>query len=508
MNGDALVKKTTKIMYGDGGISGTAQYMSQLVWVLFLKVFDYKEEEWELEDDYIPVIPEPFRFRDWADPRNADGSKDYSNRMTGDKLINFINNTLFPYLRGVEIEYNGKSFLFNSEDSKSIIIRSFMSESQNYMKDGVKLRQIVNEIGDIDFDVASQKHDFNDFYERLLKELQNGGKATGEFYTPRAITQFIVDHVNPQIGESIADFACGTGGFLADAVSHLQKQAKSVDDAEAIQKSIYGIEWKQLPYMLCVTNMYLHNIDDPKIVHDDGLAKDVLDLSDNDLFDCIIMNPPFGGEFNKADLKNFPDDISSSESADLFVARIIYCLKKKGRCGLVLPDGLLFNTEQSKTNLKKFLMNECSLHTIIRLPSTVFAPYTSITTNLLFFDKTGKTKEVWFYRMDMPKGKKHFNKTHPITREDMNVIDEWWKNRQEIKDAKDDPSMTETWKSRKFTYKEIEDLNFNLDQCGFPKKEEIILSPEETINDYKEKRECIEAKLDEKLSIIISLINE
>ena len=502
-------------MFGDAGISGTAQYMSQLVWVLFLKVFDYKEEEWELEGNYTPVIPAPFRFRDWADPRKEDGTKNYSNRITGDKLINFVNNRLFPYLSGKEIKEDENdsrkdvpTIIFASENSKAKIIRSFMAESQNYMKDGVRLRQLINEIGDVDFDVASEKHDFNDFYEKLLKELQNGGKATGEFYTPRAITSFIVDHVDPKIGENVADFACGTGGFLVDAVTHLQAQAKSVDDAINIQKSIYGIEWKQLPYMLCVTNMYLHNIDDPQIVHGDGLAKDVLDLNDSDLFSCVIMNPPFGGEFNKADLKNFPDDISSSESADLFVARIIYCLKKNGRCGLVLPDGLLFNSDQSKVNLKKLLMNECNLHTVIRLPGSVFAPYTSINTNLLFFEKTGKTEAVWFYRMDMPEGRKHFNKTHPITRDDMIVIDEWWNARHEIKDKKDDPSMTETWKSKKYSYKEISDNGFNLDLCGFPEEEEIILSPEETITNFKEKRERLEAKLDEKLSEIIRLINE
>ncbi|WP_081673639.1 N-6 DNA methylase [Butyrivibrio sp. FC2001] len=502
MNGDALVKKTTKIMFGDAGISGTAQYMSQLVWVLFLKVFDYKEEEWELEGDYAPVIPAPFRFRDWADPRNEDGSKDYSNRITGDKLINFVNNTLFPYLRGIEVEYGGKKILFSSEDSKAKIIRSFMAESQNYMKDGVRLRQLINEIADVDFDVASQKHDFNEFYERLLKELQNGGKATGEFYTPRALTQFIVDHVNPQIGEKIADFACGTGGFLADAVSHIQKQAKSVDDALTIQDSIYGIEWKQLPYMLCVTNMYLHNIDDPNIVHGDGLAKDVLDLADDDLFDCIIMNPPFGGEFNKADLKNFPDEISSSESADLFVARIIYCLKKNGRCGLVLPDGLLFNTDQSKTNLKRLLMTECNLHTIIRLPGSVFAPYTGINTNLLFFEKTGKTKEVWFYRMDMPEGRKHFNKTHPISRDDLDIIDKWWNNRREIKDEKEDPSMAETWKAKRFTFDEIERMEFNLDLCGFPEDEEIVLVPEETISSVSKSMDAVFSDIKNLISAI------
>ena len=220
MNGDALVKSTTKIMFGDAGVSGTAQYMSQLIWILFLKVFDAKEEEWELKKGYVPVIPEGFRFRDWADLRKDDGSKDLTNRLTGDKLIQFVNNTLFPFLQGKPVSVNGKDHLFTSDDPKALIVREFMGESQNYMKDGVKLRQLINEIADIDFDDAGTKHDFNDFYETLLKGLQNGGKATGEFYTPRAITKFICDHVDPKIGERVADFACGTGGFLAEAITH------------------------------------------------------------------------------------------------------------------------------------------------------------------------------------------------------------------------------------------------------------------------------------------------
>ena len=265
MNGDALVKSTTKIMFGDAGISGTAQYMSQLIWILFLKVFDAKEEEWELKKGYVPVIPEGFRFRDWADLRKDDGSKDLANRLTGDKLIQFVNNTLFPFLQGKPVSVNGKEHLFTSDDPKALIVREFMGESQNYMKDGVKLRQLINEIADIDFDDAGTKHDFNDFYETLLKGLQNGGKATGEFYTPRAITKFICDHVDPKIGERVADFACGTGGFLAEAITHLMAQAKSPKDIATIQNSIYGIEWKQLPYMLATTNMLLHDIDNPDI---------------------------------------------------------------------------------------------------------------------------------------------------------------------------------------------------------------------------------------------------
>ena len=495
MNGETLVKKTTKIMFGDAGISGTAQYMSQIIWVLFLKVFDYKEEEWELEGNYVPVIPSPFRFRDWADPKKTSGKKDYSNRLTGDNLIEFVNNTLFPFLQGKEVVLDGKTYQFVSEDSKAYIVREFMSESQNYMKDGVRLRQLIDEIADVDFDQANQKHDFNDFYEKLLKELQNGCKATGEFYTPRAVTKFITDHVNPQIGERVADFACGTGGFLAEAISHMQKQAKTIKDNDTIQKSIYGIEWKQLPYMLATTNMLLHNIDDPQIKHDDGLSKNLLDLSDSDMFDCILMNPPFGGEFNKADLANFPDDLASSESADLFVARIIYCLKKNGRCGLVLPDGLLFNIqENAKVAIKKKLLDECNLHTIIRLPQSVFAPYASIATNLLFFDKTGKTKEIWYYRLDMPKGKKHFSKTKPILRSDFDEVDKWWDNRYEIKDE-DEDLIEESWKAKKYTYEDIEARGFEMNLCGYPRKEEKVLSPDEVISEYKLKKTELEKEL-------------
>lgn len=506
MNSEALVKKTSKIMYGDEGVSGTAQYLSQLVWILFLKVFDYKESEWELEDDYVPVIPAPYRFRDWADVEDENGNKDYKNRITGDKLIDFVNNRLFPYLSGAEVEIDGVKHQFTSEDPKAYIVREFMGESSNYMKDGVNLRQVVNEIADIDFDNISDKHDFNEFYEKFLKELQNGGKATGEFYTPRAVTKFITDHVNPQIGEKVADFACGTGGFLAEAVSHLQEQATTIEENTIIQNSIYGIEWKQLPYMLCMTNMFLHNVDNPNVMHGDGLAKNVLDLNDNDLFDVILMNPPFGGVVKKTDLGNFPNDLVSNESADLFVARILYCLKKNGRCGLVLSDGFLFNEDNSKTALKRKLLTEFNLHTIIRLPNTVFSPYTDITTNLLFFDKCGRTEDVWFYRMDMPEGRKRYNKTNPISRTDMEVIDKWWDNRVEIKDEKEDDSFTETWKSKKYSFSELEERGFDLDLCGFPKKESVILSPEETIKNYQEHREKLNHMMDRKLKSIEQLL--
>lgn len=269
MNGTALIKKTTKIMYGDAGVSGTAQYMSQLIWILFLKVFDYKEEEWELNDDYEPVIPEPFRFRDWAAP------KDIKKRLSGEGLVTFVNDKLFPFLKGETIEYKGKNYTFDSDgnNNKANTVKLFMNETSNYMKDGVKLRQVIDEIADIDFDEYQDRHEFNEFYETFLQELQKGGKATGEFYTPRALTRFITEHVAPKLGEKIADFACGTGGFLVEAITLLQKQVKTAEDTKTIQDSIYGIEWKQLPYMLSLTNMLLHDIDNPKINHGDGLAK-------------------------------------------------------------------------------------------------------------------------------------------------------------------------------------------------------------------------------------------
>lgn len=494
MNTDGFIKKLQNIMRGDSGVDGDAQRLSQIVWILFLKVFDYKEEEWELERDYIPVIPYPFRFRDWADPKTSDGKSDIANQMTGNSLINFVNNILFPFLKGENVEYNGKKYFFDSNDIKANIVREFMTDSTNYMKNGVYLRQVVNEIASIDFDSSETRHTFNEIYEKLLKGLQEANNA-GEFYTPRAITKFITDHVKPQIGEKVADFACGTGGFLVEALTYMQKNAHGSSDLKKIEESIFGIEWKPLPYMLCTTNLLLHNINNPNIVHGDGLAKNLLDLSDNDLFDVILMNPPFGGSVDKSNLANYPNELASSESADLFVARIIYCLKQNGRCGLVLPDTLFINDDNSKVSLKKKLLNECNLHTIIRLPKTVFAPYSDINTNLLFFDKTGKTENIWYYRLDMPEGKKRFNKTKPMERFHLDEVDEWWDNRHEIKDVKENENMSDTWKSRCYSYKELEERNFNLDLCGYPMKEDVILTPQETMDNYFSTRDLLQKQL-------------
>jgi len=492
MSIDTLIKRLRDIMRGDAGVDGDAQRLSQIVWILFLKVFDNREEIWELEeDDYEGIIPEGYRWRDWA---TCESVKD---QLTGDELIDFVNNDLIPTLRDLEVK---------GDDKRYWIVKDFMAEAINYMKDGVLLRQVVNLFDEVDFDDYEERHAFNDIYEELLKELQSAGRS-GEFYTPRAITSFCVEKTDPQIGETVADFASGTGGFLIDALEYMRKQVGTdITKNEILKKSIHGVEKKQLPYMLCVTNMMLHGVEQPDIIHGNSLEKPVRDYTDDDKFDVILMNPPYGGS-EKTDIqRNFPRELANSETADLFMIEILYRLNENGRVAIVLPDGFLFGTDNSKTAIKKKLMDECNLHTIIRLPKSVFAPYTSIATNLLFFDKTGPTKETWFYRLDMPEGYKNFSKTKPMLSKHFDPVREWWDNRVEIKDEKEDESMTETYKAKKYTFMEIEANGYNLDLCGFPVKEEIILSPVETINNFIIKRESLDKKMDDKLREILDLL--
>lgn len=483
MSINILIKRIKDIMRGDSGVDGDAQRLSQIVWILFLKVFDSMEEQLESNSKYIPVIPVGYRWRDWAVHIDKDRKIDEKGELTGDELINYVNNELFPTLRNI-----------GGNSKKHFIVREFMTESINYMKNGILLRKIVNLFIDIDFKNSDERHAFNEIYETLLKGLQSAGKA-GEFYTPRAITSFVVEKVNPGIGEKVADFACGTGGFLVEAIVHLQKQISNNTEKKIIEESIYGIEWKHLPYMLATTNLMLHNIEQPNIIHGDALSYNIKKIGRCDKMDVILMNPPFGGNVNQDNLKCFPEDLKSNESADLFIAKIINSLKENGRCGVVVSDGFLCNNDNSKINLRKKLMSECNLHTIIRLPKTVFSPYTDINTNLLFFDKTGITDNIWFYRMDMPEGIKRFNKTNPIKRNDLDSIDKWWDNRREIKDLNDFDSF-DTWKSQKYSYKEIEEKDFNLNLCGFLEKKEIILPPHETISKYLKIKNELEKKLE------------
>lgn len=485
-NLSGFVKKLRDIMRNDPGINGDAQRIEQIAWMLFLKVYDSKEEDWEIDDsNYESIIPDKYRWTNWAhDDRSG-------KTLTGDALLDFVNNGLFPCLKNLEVN-------MDTPINKAIVKTTF-EDANNYMKDGVLLRQVINVIDEIDFSDYEESHAFGDIYESILKELQSAG-SSGEFYTPRAVTDFMAKMIRPQIGEQMADLACGTGGFITSWLKELKKQVKTVADEKAYNESIYGIEKKQFPYMLCITNMLIHDLDVPRIYHDNSLLRDVLDYTDEDKFDVILMNPPYGGS-EKEDVKNhFPADLASSETADLFMSVIMYRLKKNGRAAVILPDGFLFGSDNAKINIKKNLLGKFNLHTIIRMPNSVFAPYTSITTNILFFDNTGKTKETWYYRMDMPEGYKNFSKTKPMKLAHFDKVINWWENREEIE-------IDGFYKSKKFTAKELaEDLNYNLDQCGYPHEEEVILDPMDLIYKYQEERQSLNANIDKILEQITTLL--
>lgn len=493
MNIGTMIKRLQDIMRQDAGVNGDAQRIEQIVWMLFLKLYDAKESEWEiLEDNYKSIIPEEYRWRNWA-PDNKDGKA-----ITGDEMATFIIQ-LFATLKDLEVDEN--------TDVRGRLVKEVFTDLNNYMKDGVLIRQVVNVLNEIDLTDFKVRHAFNEIYETILKDLQSAGKS-GEFYTPRAVTDFVVKMVDPKVGETIADFACGTGGFLVSALNHMKEEVSNTTSNEKLQKSFYGVEKKSLPYLLCTTNMLLHDINEPQIIRGNSLEKNVRDYEESDKFDVILMNPPYGGTEKKSVQQNFPTELRDSETADLFMVEILYRLKQNGRVGIVLPDGFLFGQDNTKIAIKRKLMEECNLHTIIRLPGSIFAPYTSIATNLLFFDKTGPTCETWFYRMDLPKGYKAFSKTKPVELKHFDDIINWWNNRVEIKDEKEDETLKENWKSKRFTIDDIISLNYNLDQCGYPIKEEIILSPKETMDNFINKRELLEKELDERLNEIIKIIGD
>lgn len=485
-NLSGFVKRLRDIMRNDAGINGDAQRIEQIAWLLFLKVYDAKEQDWEWDDeDYQSIIPEKCRWANWA--HDDKSGKD----MTGETLLDFVNNTLFPTLKALPVDAD--------TPIKKAIVQTTFADANNYMKDGVLLRQVINVIDELDLSDYEESHAFGEIYETILKELQSAGSA-GEFYTPRAVTDFMAKMIKPKIGEHMADFACGTGGFITSWLKELHKQVNTTDDEAAYSQSIYGIEKKQFPYMLCITNMLLHNLDVPQVYHDNSLLRDVLDYTDADRFEVILMNPPYGGS-EKADVKNhFPDDLASSETADLFLSVIMYRLKEKGRAAVILPDGFLFGTDNAKVNIKKKLLGEFNLHTIIRMPGSVFSPYTSITTNILFFDRTGPTKETWFYRLDMPDGYKHFSKTKSMKLEHFAPAMEWWEDRREL-------SVDGFDKAKKFTARQLaEELGYNFDQCGYPHEEEEILAPMDLIQRYEEQRASLNAEIDKVLGEITVIL--
>lgn len=432
----SLIKGVQDIMRQDAGVDGDAQRISQLVWMLFLKVYDAKEAEWEIfEEDYESIIPEDLRWRNWAEDEEG---------MTGDELLEFVNERLFKELKDLTVD--------ETTDKRALIVKSVFEDSYNYMKSGTLLRQLINKLNEIDFDEYEDRHAFNDIYENILRDLQSAGNA-GEYYTPRVLTEFIIDILNPQIGEKIADFACGTGGFLVSSLNHLEKQTKTIEDRKIVQSSLFGIEKKPLPHLLCMTNLLLHDLDSPNILRDNSLSTNVRDYTEKDKCDLIAMNPPFGGVEEVGIQINFPTEFRTSETADLFMALIMYRLKENGRAGVILPDGFLFGNDNAKIAIKEKLLSEFNLHTIVRVPNGVFAPYTSIATNVLFFDKTKSTEKIDYYQVPLPEGIKNgFTKTRPFKTEHLQGVKDWWSNRDK-----------EDINAYSVTIEEIKKANYNLD---------------------------------------------
>ncbi len=461
MSLSTTIKSIQDIMRKDVGVDGDAQRIGQLVWMLFLKIYDDRESEQELMDEkFVSVIPEPLRWRTWA----ADDEG-----ITGDELLDFANTKLFPQLK--ELSAEGPSH------DRAFLVREIFSDAYNYMKSGTLMRQVINRLNqDIDFNDSKKRHALGEIYEQVLRDLQGAGNA-GEYYTPRAVTQFAVDMIDPKLGESILDPACGTGGFLACAIETVRKKhVKKPKDEAKLQASIHGVEKKPLPHLLCTTNMILHGIEVPnQIRHDNTLSRPLRDYTKKDRVDIIMTNPPFGGMEEDGIENNFPAEFRTRETADLFLVLIMTLLKKGGRCAVVLPDGTLFG-EGMKTRLKEKLLTDCNLHTIVRLPKGVFAPYTSINTNILFFEKGKATEEIWYYEHPYPEGYKSYSKTKPMRIEEFKPEKAWWKKRKESEHA---------WR---VTIGEIRERNFNLDIKNPNAPEDTHDDPDTLLARYEKER--------------------
>lgn len=452
------IKSIQDIMRKDVGVDGDAQRIGQLAWLLFLKVFDDRDQERELLDErYVSPVPARLQWRNWA----ADDEG-----LTGDALLDFVNADLFPTLKNLEI--------IRRPGDASAVVHGVFEDAYNYMKSGTLLRQVINKVDEINFNRSSDRHQFGDLYEQILKDLQSAGNA-GEYYTPRAVTQFMTAMIAPRLGEKVLDPACGTGGFLVNTIEFVRAHEVQTPDQEAVlQGSINGVEKKPLPHLLCTTNLLLHGLDVPTQVHrDNTLARPLRDYTSKDRVDVILTNPPFGGEEERGVETNFPAQFQTRETADLFLVLIMHLLRDGGRAAMVLPDGFLFG-EGIKTRIKEKLLTECDLHTVVRLPKGVFAPYTSINTNLLFFTKGRPTTEVWYYEHPYPAGQKSYSKTKPIRIEEFNVEKAWWTERAE---------SVQAWR---VSVDEIRRRGYNLDIKNPNTVEDDYRDPDELLAEYRE----------------------
>lgn len=462
-----VIKSIRDIFRKDPGLSGDAQRIEQLGWMIFLKLFDDKDKEKEILDlKYKSPIPSELQWRNWAEDDEG---------ITGDELINFVNNKLFPTLKELQV---------GLDDKLGVIIRNIFDGTNNYMKSGTTFRQAINKLNEIDFNSSKEHHIFNAIYEDILQGLATK-KDTGEFYTPRAVTQFIVDMVNPQLGEKVCDPACGTAGFLVCAIENLRKQVKNVTDRKTLQENIVGTELKPLPFMLSVVNLITHDIEIPQIENTDALSRELTSIKQKDRVDIIVANPPFGGVVGDGMETNFPLNYRTKESADLFLILFIQLLKDGGRAGIVLPDGSLTG-EGVKQRVRQKLLEDCNVHTIVRLPQSVFAPYATVNTNLIFFEKGKQTKEIWYYEHTLPEGQKAYSKTKPIRLEEFNHIKDWWNNRIESETAWRVPIET------------IIERNFDLD----------IKNPNKVVEEITYDRKAIISKIEKNQAKITDILND
>lgn len=479
-NLSSVIKSIQDVMRQDSGVDGDAQRIGQLTWLLFLKIFDALEEELELtRDHYRSPVPQALRWRAWAaDPEG----------ITGDALLDFVDQQLLPTLKNLRADAQ--------RNPRGYVVRSVFEDTYNYMKSGHLLRQVINRLNRIDFNRQSDRHQFNDVYEKILRDLQSAGNA-GEFYTPRAVTQFMTDRVNPQLGESVLDPATGTGGFLVCAIEHLRKQVQNEQHITQLQNAVRGVEKKQLPHILCVTNLLLHGIEVPsQVLHDNSLARPLRDYAPTDRVDVVLTNPPFGGVEEPGIEHGFPADVRTKETADLFLVLIQHILKDGGRAAIVLPDGTLFG-EGVKSRIKERLLTSCNLHTIVRLPNGVFAPYTGIKTNLLFFTKGQPTQDVWYYEHPYPPGQKSYSKTRPIKISEFAAEKAWWGS-----EADGFAARVENERAWKVGVDTIRAANWNLDQKNPFVGEQENLDPQQLLADHARLQQEAQALRDELKAIL------
>lgn len=455
-------------MWKDPGVSGDAQRIEQFGWMLFLKILDDNDKDLEiLHKKYKSPIPSNLQWRNWA--FNDEG-------ITGDQLKTFVDDELIPALKNLDISDNNK---------RALMIREIFEGTNNYMKNGTLIRQVVNKINEIDFTASSDRHLFGEIYETILKDLQSAGNY-GEFYTPRALTLFMTEMVNPKLNEKVLDPACGTGGFLTSVISHHvnNKKLKNVSDYKLLEKNIHGMELKPLPFMLCVTNLILHDIELPNVDYTNSLNREYTSITKKDRVDVILANPPFGASVSDGIEKNFPLAYRTTESADLFLLLMIRYLEEGGRAAIVLPDGSLTG-DGVKQRVRQHFLESCNLHTIVRLSNSVFQPYATVATNLLFFDRGKPTKQIWYWEHKLPEGQKSYSKTKTIRVEEFDELKKWWKKRTENDQA---------WK---VDIKAIEENGYNLDiKNPFKKEEEHEYTSTELLeklhNSFQKSNELLE----------------